>query len=125
MSNALDSSMTDLGSAGYLSSLWVEWLGLDNLQGFLSYLDYLLWVFTPLAVVFILPLFILLFVYLSILFLHVYKHKNELREAYSHNLWDGARKTLATLWDGHGSIWHGKKTHLNRFGVVLPVNSAT
>ncbi|KAL0200755.1 hypothetical protein M9458_003942, partial [Cirrhinus mrigala] len=39
--------------------------------------------------------FILL--YLSILFLHVYKRKNQLREAYSNNLWDGARKTLATL----------------------------
>ncbi|XP_061111106.1 monoacylglycerol/Diacylglycerol O-acyltransferase-like isoform X2 [Conger conger] len=103
--------MTDLGSGGYLSCLWEEWLGLDDLQGYLSYLDYLLWVFTPLAVVFILPGFILLFVYLSILFLHVYKRKNQLREAYSNNLWDGARKTLATLWDGHGKIWHGYEIH--------------
>ncbi|KAJ8268626.1 hypothetical protein COCON_G00137980 [Conger conger] len=103
--------MTDLGSGSYLSCLWEEWLGLDDLQGYLSYLDYLLWVFTPLAVVFILPGFILLFVYLSILFLHVYKRKNQLREAYSNNLWDGARKTLATLWDGHGKIWHGYEIH--------------
>ncbi|KAA0719245.1 Transmembrane protein 68 [Triplophysa tibetana] len=49
--------------------------------------------------------------YLSILFLHVYKRKNQLREAYSNNLWDGARKTLATLWDGHGAIWHGYEIH--------------
>ncbi|XP_026168800.1 DGAT1/2-independent enzyme synthesizing storage lipids isoform X3 [Mastacembelus armatus] len=37
--------------------------------------------------------------------------KNQLREAYSNNLWDGARKTLATLWDGHGAIWHGYEIH--------------
>lgn len=111
MSDGLDSRVTELGSAGFLSYLWEEWVGLENLEGYLSYLDYLVWVFTPLAVVFILPLFIVLFLYLSILFLHVYKHKNELREAYSYNLWDGARKTLATLWDGHGSIWHGYEIH--------------
>ncbi|XP_064201814.1 DGAT1/2-independent enzyme synthesizing storage lipids-like isoform X2 [Anguilla rostrata] len=111
MSDGLDSRVTELGSTGFLSSLLEEWVGLENLEGYLSYLDYLVWVFTPLAVVFILPLFIVLFLYLSILFLHVYKHKNELREAYSYNLWDGARKTLATLWDGHGSIWHGYEIH--------------
>ncbi|KAJ8272513.1 hypothetical protein GJAV_G00090030 [Gymnothorax javanicus] len=111
MPDALASNMTDLGSAGYFTYLWRDWVGLENLQDYLSYLDYLLWVFTPLAVVFILPLFILLLLYLSILFLHVYKRKNELREAYSYNLWDGARKTLATLWDGHGKIWHGYEIH--------------
>ena len=36
------------------------------------------------------------------------QRKNQLKDAYCNNLWDGARKTLATLWDGHGAIWHGK-----------------
>lgn len=36
-----------------------------------------------------------------------------MREAYSNNLWDGARKTLATLWDGHGAIWHGNTPQLS------------
>ncbi|XP_014835249.1 PREDICTED: transmembrane protein 68 isoform X3 [Poecilia mexicana] len=40
-----------------------------------------------------------------------YQRKNQLKEAYSNNLWDGARKTLATLWDGHGAIWHGYEIH--------------
>lgn len=84
-----------------------EWSGLGPLEDYLSYLEYLAWVFTPLVVVFIMPFLIVIFLYLSILFLHVYKHKNQLREAYANNLWDGARKTLATLWDGHGFIWHG------------------
>ncbi|XP_029447145.1 transmembrane protein 68 [Rhinatrema bivittatum] len=90
-----------------LIDIWEEWLGLDNLEDYLNYVDYLVWVFTPLIIVFILPFVIVIFLYLSILFLHVYKRKNELKEAYSNSLWDGARKTLATLWDGHAKIWHG------------------
>ncbi|KAF3858941.1 hypothetical protein F7725_012142 [Dissostichus mawsoni] len=81
------------------------------MEDYLSVLEYLLWVFTPLIIVFILPFLIVILLYLSILFLHVYKRKNQLREAYCNNLWDGARKTLATLWDGHGAIWHGYEIH--------------
>lgn len=88
-----------------------EWAGLGRLEDYLSVLEYLTWVFTPLAIVFILPFLIVILLYLSILFLHVYKRKNQLREAYSNNLWDGARKTLAALWDGHGIIWHGYEIH--------------
>ncbi|TKS76377.1 Transmembrane protein 68 [Collichthys lucidus] len=47
-----------------------------------------------------------------------FDRKNQLREAYSNNLWDGARKTLATLWDGHGAIWHGFKLLLEVFSVI-------
>uniref|UniRef100_A0A3Q3NML9 Transmembrane protein 68 n=1 Tax=Labrus bergylta TaxID=56723 RepID=A0A3Q3NML9_9LABR len=88
-----------------------DWAGLGQVEDYLSVLEYLLWVFTPLAIVFILPFLIVILLYLSILFLHVYKRKNQLREAYCNNLWDGARKTLATLWDGHGAIWHGYEIH--------------
>ncbi|KAG7254075.1 hypothetical protein CRUP_009367 [Coryphaenoides rupestris] len=86
-------------------------MGLGKAEDYLSVIEYLLWVFTPLAVVFILPFLIVILLYLSILFLHVYKRKNQLKEAYCNNLWDGARKTLATLWDGHGAIWHGYEIH--------------
>lgn len=97
---------------------WVAW---ENLQDYLSFLEYLVWVFTPLAIVFILPFVIVVLLYLSILFLHVYKRKNQLREAYSNNLWDGARKTLATLWDGHGAIWHGAYAAEGRTARMLTV----
>ncbi|KAM9844346.1 DGAT1/2-independent enzyme synthesizing storage lipids [Aulostomus maculatus] len=106
-----------MGAEGTISFLvcvfhsWEEWAGLGQVEDYLSVLEYLLWVFTPLAIVFILPFLIVILLYLSILFLHVYKRKNQLREAYSNNLWDGARKTLATLWDGHGAIWHGYEIH--------------
>ncbi|XP_032875632.1 transmembrane protein 68 isoform X1 [Amblyraja radiata] len=95
----------------YMILIVEKWTGLEILEGSLNYLDYLLWVFTPLIIVFILPMFIVLFLYLSILFLHVYKRKRELKEAYSNSVWDGARKTLATLWDGHATIWHGYEVH--------------
>lgn len=101
-------------SASVLTCLlvaWEDWLAWGDLQDYLSFLEYLLWVFTPLAIVFILPFVIVVLLYLSILFLHVYKRKNQLREAYSNNLWDGARKTLAMLWDGHGAIWHGYEVY--------------
>ncbi|XP_051553043.1 transmembrane protein 68-like [Myxocyprinus asiaticus] len=110
MSSGNVSCLFENGSVSLLSCLvhvWEVWAGLGKLEDYLSFLEYLLWVFTPLAVVFILPFLIVILLYLSILFLHVYKRKNQLREAYSNNLWDGARKTLATLWDGHGAIWHG------------------
>ncbi|XP_062844054.1 transmembrane protein 68 [Trichomycterus rosablanca] len=102
------------GSVGVLTCLalvWENWAAQGDLQDYLSFLEYLLWVFTPLVIVFILPFIIVILLYLSILFLHVYKRKNQLREAYSNNLWDGARKTLAMLWDGHGAIWHGYEIH--------------
>ncbi|XP_039531608.1 transmembrane protein 68 [Pimephales promelas] len=114
MSSGNESCLFENGSINLLSCLvhvWENWAGLGKLEDFLSFLEYLVWVFTPLAVVFILPFLIVIFLYLSILFLHVYKRKIQLREAYSNNLWDGARKTLATLWDGHGAIWHGYEIH--------------
>ncbi|XP_066509010.1 DGAT1/2-independent enzyme synthesizing storage lipids-like, partial [Hoplias malabaricus] len=114
MSKESESCWSGNGSVGVLTCLFValeDWVGLGDIEDYLSFVEYLLWVFTPLAIVFILPFLIVILLYLSILFLHVYKRKNQLREAYSNNLWDGARKTLATLWDGHGAIWHGYEIH--------------
>ena len=85
------------------------WFGVEHLEDYWNFANYLLWVFTPLLLL-ILPYFFLL--YLTIIFLHIYKRKNVLKEAYSHNLWDGARKTVATLWDGHAAVWHGKQLAL-------------
>lgn len=87
-----------------------EWLGVEQLEDYLNFANHLLWVFTPLILL-ILPYFTIFLLYLTIIFLHIYKRKNVLKEAYSHNLWDGARKTVATLWDGHAAVWHGYEVH--------------
>ncbi|XP_010005100.1 PREDICTED: transmembrane protein 68-like isoform X1 [Chaetura pelagica] len=88
-----------------------EWTGVEHIEDYLSYAVYLLWVLFPLAVVFLLPGVIVILFYISILLLHIYKRKNELREAYSSDFWDGAKLMLAALWDGHGRIWHGYELH--------------
>ncbi|RMC15389.1 hypothetical protein DUI87_07580 [Hirundo rustica rustica] len=69
--------------------------------------DILQWV----PVVFVLPGVIVILFYVSILWLHIYKRKNEIKEAYSHDAWIGANEVLATLWDGHGRLWHGYELH--------------
>lgn len=95
----------------YLSCLihiFEGWFGVEQLEDYLNFANYLVWVFTPLILL-ILPYFTIFLLYLTIIFLHIYKRKNVLKEAYSHNLWDGARKTVATLWDGHAAVWHGKQ----------------
>ncbi|KAM9304130.1 DGAT1/2-independent enzyme synthesizing storage lipids-like isoform 2-T4 [Morus bassanus] len=95
-----------------------EWTGVEHIEDYLSYAVYLLWVLFPLAVVFLLPGVLIILFYTSILLLHIYKRKNELKEAYSNDFWDGARQMLATLWDGHGRIWHGFKILLDAHGVM-------
>uniref|UniRef100_A0A8B9S3U0 Transmembrane protein 68 n=1 Tax=Apteryx owenii TaxID=8824 RepID=A0A8B9S3U0_APTOW len=94
-----------------LAYLLKEWTGVEHIEDYLSYAVYLLWVFFPLIIVFLLPGVILLFIYFSIIFVHIYKRKNELKEAYSNDFWDGAKEMLATLWDGHARIWHGYELH--------------
>ncbi|KAJ7401765.1 hypothetical protein BTVI_92803 [Pitangus sulphuratus] len=94
-----------------LTYILQEWTGVEHIGDYLSYAFYLVWVLFPLAVVFILPGVIVALFYISILVLHIYKRKNELKEAYSHDVWIGAREMLATLWDGHGRIWHGYELH--------------
>lgn len=85
-----------------------EWTGVEHIEDYLSYAVYLSWVLFPLVAVFLLPGVLVILFYTSILLLHIYKRKNELKEAYFNDFWDGARQMLATLWDGHGRIWHGR-----------------
>ncbi|NWV84573.1 TMM68 protein, partial [Dasyornis broadbenti] len=101
-------------SMSYLTCLTYileEWTGLENIGDYLSYAFYIVWVLFPLILVFVLPGVIVVLFYVSILVLHIYKRKNELKEAYSQDFWAGAGETLATLWDVHGRIWHGYELH--------------
>ncbi|XP_071117548.1 DGAT1/2-independent enzyme synthesizing storage lipids-like isoform X1 [Haliotis cracherodii] len=73
----------------------------------IDYLRWVVWLTYPIIISFLLPLILLVFLYASVLFLLVYRQRHRLRDAYAHDFWDGARKTLAALWDGQGRIWHG------------------
>lgn len=77
----------------------------------LNYVVYLLWLFSPLLVAFILPGLVLFILYINIIILHIYKRRTDLKEAYSNDFWDGARQVLATIWVGHARIWNGYEVH--------------
>ncbi|XP_074644055.1 DGAT1/2-independent enzyme synthesizing storage lipids-like [Tubulanus polymorphus] len=72
-----------------------------------AYLHWLLWLLYPVIISFLLPALLVVFLYASALFLYIYQHRHRLRDAYSRDFWDGARDTLAVLWDFQGRIWHG------------------
>ncbi|CAF1086414.1 unnamed protein product [Rotaria sordida] len=95
----------------------------------LIYLTWLWTLFKPLCflllTLFLLPAAILIFIYSSSLFCLMYKHWNRLKSAYSDDVWYGALKTLAILWELQGSIWHGYEVegleHIPTKGPVLIV----
>ncbi|XP_014737121.1 PREDICTED: transmembrane protein 68-like [Sturnus vulgaris] len=102
---------TSLSYLTCLSYILEEWTGVEDIGDYLSYAFYILWLFFPLVLVFVLPGVMVILFYVSILCLHIYKRKNEIKEAYSHDVWIGAREMVAAIWDGHGRIWHGYEIH--------------
>ncbi|XP_071117554.1 DGAT1/2-independent enzyme synthesizing storage lipids-like isoform X3 [Haliotis cracherodii] len=84
----------------------------------IDYLRWVVWLTYPIIISFLLPLILLVFLYASVLFLLVYRQRHRLRDAYAHDFWDGARKTLAALWDGQGRIWHGWRLLMEVFHVT-------
>ncbi|CAJ0929080.1 unnamed protein product, partial [Mesorhabditis belari] len=84
--------------------LWITW-AVDHID--LEYMEYLLWLFLPVIVIFVLPILLVIFIYGSIIFLHIYGLRNRIREAYHTSYWDGARVAIASFWDAIGHVWHG------------------
>ncbi|XP_075231267.1 DGAT1/2-independent enzyme synthesizing storage lipids isoform X2 [Lycorma delicatula] len=82
-------------------------------QFLVQYIDvdftlWLTWLLAPVIITFLLPLVIVLLFYVTGVILYIYKfHRERLRHAYETDFWDGARKTVAAIWDAHGWIWHG------------------
>ncbi|XP_069687602.1 DGAT1/2-independent enzyme synthesizing storage lipids isoform X2 [Periplaneta americana] len=85
----------------YIEDIIVDYIDLD-------FTLWLTWILAPLVITFLLPLVIVFLFYLSGLIFYIYKlHRHRLRHAYETDFWDGARKTVAAVWDAHGWIWHG------------------
>jgi hypothetical protein len=118
--------------------LTVEYIDLD------FYL-WLWWLLTPLVITFLLPMTIGVLFYATSLILYIYKlHRLEslatikinhasahqclsknklpcrqrLRAAYERDFWDGARYTVAAIWDAHGWLWHGTTIILNQIEIL-------
>lgn len=63
---------------------------------------------SPFVVAFVYPVVLLIMMYGSAVFLHVYRHRRrEIYDAYTGNFWEGAMQTVAAVFDSHGSLWHG------------------
>ncbi|XP_027745327.1 transmembrane protein 68-like [Empidonax traillii] len=61
--------------------------------------------------VFIVPLTIVFFIYLSNISLLIYQRNSELEADPLSSAWDRARKTIASFWDIYARIWHGYELH--------------
>ncbi|XP_060133809.1 monoacylglycerol/Diacylglycerol O-acyltransferase isoform X1 [Zootoca vivipara] len=88
-----------------LTYLMEEWI-------FLEYLPYVIicsvvLVFINILLLFTIPVCVLLFLYLSSLFLFIYERTHKLKEAYSSKAWDGARLIIAFMWDRLGRFLNG------------------
>ncbi|XP_078594884.1 DGAT1/2-independent enzyme synthesizing storage lipids-like [Branchiostoma floridae x Branchiostoma japonicum] len=87
----------------------MEDLGVDSLD--IDWISFLVWMFLPIMVAFILPVFVILLLYLTALIIHIYRARHKLRDAFAVDVWLGARKTVALLWELQGKIWHGYEIH--------------
>ncbi|KAL7984303.1 hypothetical protein Chor_002873 [Crotalus horridus] len=88
-----------------------EWTGVECLGEYLNYLIYLIWLFMPLLIGFLLPLVFLLLLYISAIIVHIYKRRTDIKEGHLNDFWDGARQMLATIWYAHARIWNGYEVH--------------
>ena len=71
------------------------------------------WIFKPVFLYsFIFPFVVILFLYSSAIFLHLYKRRHEIKDFIQNSSvhadkWDWARFFLAALWEAQGTLWHG------------------
>lgn len=65
-------------------------------------------IFYPLLILFAFPLTLLAMMYATVVFLHVYRHRRrQIYDAYSENFWDGAKQTVAAVFDAQATYWNG------------------
>ena len=91
----------------YIAWIWDSVVNLD-----IDYLAWVWWVVHPTIILFLLPGVILLLLYASAVFLWVFQYRHDIQEAYQHDFWDGARRTLAAFWDGTGHYYFGMNISL-------------
>jgi len=82
-----------------------------------NYVLWLNWLLTPVIICFvILPLFILVFIYVSAIVLYIYRaHRNRLMRRLQtvveqgdyNDFWMAGREIVATMWDAHAWLWYG------------------
>ena len=82
------------------------------------YLQWVAWMIYPIILTFLLPAVIVVFLYISVLILQLYRLRSHFFEAYRMDFSNAARQVIAALWDAHGKIWHGKKNLFYHFQFI-------
>ncbi|XP_071410629.1 DGAT1/2-independent enzyme synthesizing storage lipids-like isoform X2 [Pithys albifrons albifrons] len=101
-------SMTDLSCLVYALE---EWTVAEFLKKYLFHLIIASLTISAILVFFIVPLIIVFFIYLTNFSLLIYQRKSELKADPLSDVWDSARKSIATFWDIYARIWHGYELH--------------
>lgn len=97
--------MTDLSCLAYVLE---EWTAVEYLKKYFFHLVIISLTIIAILMIFIVPLTIVFFIYLSNILLLIYQGSGELRADPLSHVWDSARKTIASFWDIHARVWHGK-----------------
>uniref|UniRef100_A0A8D0KRK3 Phospholipid/glycerol acyltransferase domain-containing protein n=1 Tax=Strix occidentalis caurina TaxID=311401 RepID=A0A8D0KRK3_STROC len=100
--------MTDLSCLAYVLE---EWTVVDYLKKYLFHMVIVSLTMSAILVFFIVPLTILFFIYLTNILLLIYQRNGEVKADPLSDVWDSARKTIASFWDIYARIWHGYELH--------------
>ncbi|XP_010221425.1 PREDICTED: transmembrane protein 68-like [Tinamus guttatus] len=100
--------MTYLSCLAYMLE---EWTGVEYLQKYFFHVVIFTLMLSAILVFFIVPLTILFFISLANILLLIYQRNSEVKADPLSDVWDNARKTLASFWDICARIWHGYELH--------------
>ncbi|XP_008114386.1 monoacylglycerol/Diacylglycerol O-acyltransferase isoform X1 [Anolis carolinensis] len=96
----------------WLMDLLKKWMHPNHyLDYFSDYIILFLGVLTPFVLLFSPVLVVLGCIYLSNVILHIYKRKMNLNGDYLSKMWDNGRRSVASVWDIYGKVWHGYEVH--------------
>ncbi|XP_049681748.1 transmembrane protein 68-like isoform X2 [Accipiter gentilis] len=100
--------MTDLSCLAYVLE---EWTVVEYLKKHLFHVVIVSLTISAILGFFIVPLTILFFIYLTNILLLIYQKNSEVKADPLSDVWDSARKTIASFWDIYARIWHGYELH--------------
>ncbi|XP_071593670.1 DGAT1/2-independent enzyme synthesizing storage lipids-like isoform X3 [Heliangelus exortis] len=100
--------MTNLSCLAYILE---EWTVLEYLRKYFLHVIIISLTICAILVFFIVPLTILFFIYLSNILLLIYQRNSEVKADPLSDVWDSARKTIASFWDIYARVWHGYELH--------------
>ncbi|KAM6087141.1 DGAT1/2-independent enzyme synthesizing storage lipids-like isoform 3-T3 [Chlamydotis macqueenii] len=95
--------MTDLSCIAYVLE---EWTVVEYLKKYFFHVVIVSLTISAILVFFIVPLTILFFIYLTNIGLLLYQRNGEVKADPLSDVWDSARKNIASFWDVYARIWH-------------------